>query len=85
MPNPFRSSTTIPFDVPAEGARIRLDVLDIGGRCVATLVDEFRSGGRKSAMWTGVDSKGEAAAPGIYFYRFQGAGSVETRRLVLLR
>lgn len=85
LPNPFRSSTTIPFDVPAEGARVRLDVLDLGGRRVATLVDEFRSGGAKAVVWNGVDSQGETAAPGIYFYRFQGAGGVETRRLVLLR
>ena len=84
-PNPFRSSTTIRFDVPPAGARVRLDVIDVGGRCVATLVDGFRSGGAQAAVWDGRDAHRRPVGPGIYMCRYQGPGFTETRSLAIVK
>jgi hypothetical protein len=84
-PNPFRSSTTIRFDVPPGGARVGLDVLDPAGRRVASLVQGFRNGGTQTAVWNGLDRNGRPAPPGVYLCRYEGGGRVETRRLALVK
>lgn len=85
FPNPFATSTAIRFDVPAAGARVRIDVLDVRGRLVTTLTDGFRAGGRHGVRWSGADAHGRAAASGVYFCRYETGGRVETRKLMLMR
>ncbi len=84
-PNPFRPSTTIRFAVPGHGAEMALEIFDVAGRHVRTLVDGFRSPGEHAVTWNGVSENGRRAAAGIYFYRLQGAGFVETRKVVLVK
>ena len=85
FPNPFFSATTIRFDAPAHGGRIRLEVLDVAGHRVATLVDGFRTGPGQSVVWDGRHKDGPSAAPGVYLCRLQAAGVAQTRRILLIR
>ena len=85
FPNPFTATTTIRFDAPAGGGRIRLEVLDVAGRRVATLVDGFRTGGGQSVVWNGRRSDGSEAAPGVYLCRLHGAGVTQTDRILRIR
>lgn len=78
-PNPFRSGTTIGFDLPRPGP-VRLRVFDLRGRLVRTLVDESLAAGSYSLPWAGDDRSARPVAPGIYFYRLETPGFTTTRK-----
>ncbi|MFI5372980.1 MAG: T9SS type A sorting domain-containing protein, partial [Candidatus Eisenbacteria bacterium] len=84
-PNPFSGSTTIRFDVPPAGARVKLEIFDPAGHRVATLADGFMTGGTQLARWSGTDASGRVAGAGVYFCRYQAAGESATRKLMLIR
>lgn len=78
-PNPFNPNTTISFRLP-EAAQVRLDVFNIMGQRIATLVDRYVEAGFYSVDWDG-----GAVASGIYFYRVQAGQFSETRKMVLMK
>ncbi len=78
QPNPFRGSTVIPFDLPHETA-VRLEVFDILGRRVATLVDATYPAGSHDVEWIQRDAGGSPLRPGVYSYRLS-AGEFRARR-----
>lgn len=78
-PNPFRPSTTIPFSLSAS-SRVTLDVYDVAGRHIETLVSGRMEPGAHEATW---QPGGRAA--GVYHYRLRVDGRTESRRMVLLR
>ena len=82
-PNPFNPSTTIPYQLSAP-AHVRLEVFNLLGQLLATLVDEEQQAGLHSATWNGTDAAGRPVAAGLYFYRIRGSGTGGTRRMVLL-
>jgi hypothetical protein len=83
-PNPFNPRTEIAFEL-SHAQRAHLDVYDVGGRHVRTLVDEVRKPGRHRIVWDGTDQGGRAVASGIYLYRLRGDTRTVTRRMMLLR
>ena len=83
-PNPFNPLTDIRFSLP-EPARVRLDVYDILGRNVATLIDESLEAGEHIVQWDGRNVGGRDVASGIYFYRIVTKDFVETKKMVLIR
>jgi hypothetical protein len=84
-PNPFAEATTIRFDAPSQGARVRLDVFDVTGHRVATLLDRFVIGAGQTASWDGRLESGAAAPAGIYFARLTSANETQTRKLMRVR
>jgi len=84
-PNPFNPSVQVHYDLARDAGRVTLDVFNVRGRRVRTLVDESRPPGRYVAVWDGRDHHGRKVGAGVYFCRFR-AGSVEdVRRLVLVK
>ena len=83
-PNPFNPATNIDFELAA-AARVRLEVFDLAGRRVATLVDESLDAGRHTARWSGRDDAGRAASTGTYFYRLSAGPDVQVRKMLLLK
>ncbi len=84
-PNPLRESSTIRFEL-ARDEQIALDVHDLSGRRIARLIDSRLSPGRYSVTWTGRDSRGLAAEPGLYFVRMTTtSGDRMTARLAIVR
>lgn len=84
FPNPFNPSTTVRFTLPREG-RARVDVYDVAGRLVHTLIDGRLPAGAHEARWDGVTRRGRLAGSGIYFLRLRTPWGEATRRLVLVR
>jgi flagellar hook assembly protein FlgD len=84
-PNPFNPATTVSYDVPDPGGHVRIDVFDVGGRLVTTLVDEAKLPGSHREAWYGRDRAGRAAASGIYFVKMTAGSVVETKKIVLLK
>ncbi len=83
-PNPFNPRTTIHFDLPRAGAVV-LQVFDMRGRMVVTLVDGDLPAGRHSVVWQGDDSSGRRAATGVYALRLQDGQEIRTVKAVLAK
>jgi hypothetical protein len=83
-PNPFNASTVIRFATSTDG-NVKLDVFNILGRKVRTLMDEYRAYGTQQAIWDGTNDRGDVVATGVYFYRIQTAEFNITRKMVLLK
>ena len=82
-PNPFNPSTIIPYQLPT-AAHVRLEVFNVLGQHLATLVDEERPAGFHTALWDATNAAGQAVAAGVYIYRLRGDGVELTRRMVLI-
>ena len=72
------------FSLPASGYA-RLDVFDVSGARVRTLVDGLRPAGEQSVSWDARDVRGRAAAPGVYYVRLEAAGHRLLQRVVIAR
>ena len=83
-PNPFNPSTTIPFKIPQAG-HVVLQILDVNGRIIQTLIDKRLQPGAYQARWSGNDFLGKQTASGIYFYRLKYNKQVTTRKLIKLK
>lgn len=65
-PNPFNGTTVISYSLKISG-RVSLEIFDMTGHEVITLVNENLAGGKHSVVWDGKNNSGETVAPGIYF------------------
>ncbi len=83
-PNPFRSITTIRFDLPADDhATIR--VYSVDGQEIATLLDERKRAGQHVLAWDGRDNNGHSVPSGVYFCELAAGSYRQTYRMVLTR
>jgi hypothetical protein len=78
-PNPFNPTTTIGYDLPTT-SNVKLNVFDILGREVSTLVDGMESAGKHVVRFDGSN-----LPSGFYFYKLQAAGYTNTRRMMLVK
>jgi hypothetical protein len=78
-PNPFNPVTVIGYQLSANG-HVSLKVYDVLGREIATLVDEYQSGGYRTARFNASD-----LPSGIYFYRLMAGGFVKTNKMIVLK
>jgi len=83
-PNPFNPVTVISYQLPRE-VRVRIEVFDIAGKLVATLVDEDQTPGVKSVTWDGTNADGEKVASGVYMYRMSAGDHTSRKMMVLLK
>jgi hypothetical protein len=79
-PNPFNPMTEIKYELPVD-CHVKLDIYNILGQKVATLVNERQTMGYKTVRW----ETNSAFASGIYLYRLQAGDFVQTRKMALLR
>jgi len=84
FPNPFNSGTEIRFSLSAED-RVELNIYDLAGQQVATLIDGNLRAGSHVAAWDGRGAEGKELATGVYMYQLRVDGILEARKLVLLR
>ena len=82
-PNPFNPSTIIPYQLAAS-SHVRLEVFNLLGQRIATLVDGERPAGFHTATWHAVDGAGRAVAAGVYIYRMTVGEARQTGRMVLI-
>jgi hypothetical protein len=83
-PNPFNPQTSISFVLPA-ASTVRLELFDVEGRRVSTLVDGKLPPGRHSFRWDGTDRNGTPVATGTYFYRLKAGKRSLSRKMLLLK
>lgn len=83
-PNPFRSATRITYTLPRPMS-VSLQVYDLLGRAVRTLVARNEPTGTHAVHWDGRSDAGQPLASGVYLYALEGAGRRVVRRVTLLR
>jgi hypothetical protein len=83
-PNPFNPSTQIQFSIP-RSSHVRMDVFNILGRRVQTLVDQWLPAGVHEVTFDGRSDSGGELATGIYFYRMETGDFIETRKMLLIK
>ncbi|RKX26518.1 MAG: hypothetical protein DRP45_03345 [Candidatus Zixiibacteriota bacterium] len=83
-PNPFNPLTNIEYTLSSP-ARVRLEVLNILGQHVATLVDGLQAQGEHVVEWNGNSSNGRHVTSGVYFYRLTTPEGSTTRKMTLLK
>jgi len=83
-PNPFNSSTTIAFSLPAM-SDVELTIYNVLGQQIRTLRAEAMTPGQGSLVWDGFNESGQPVASGVYLYRLEAGQFSATSRMVLLR
>jgi len=83
-PNPFNPTTTISYDLP-QSSHVSLEIFNVLGQRVRTLLEGDKPAGYYTATWDGSDNRGKGVASGIYFYRIKTGDFIETKKMVLLK
>jgi hypothetical protein len=83
-PNPFNPVTTIEYSLP-EQSQVTLEVFNVLGQRVKTLVNVVQPAGRHKIVWDGKDAQGKDVASGIYFYRLEAGEFTQSKRMVILK
>ena len=84
FPNPFNPVTKIAFTLPRD-ADVKLEIFDILGRSVTTLVEERLVAGEHEKEWDGKNNDGQPVASGIYFYRITTDTDTSVKKMLLLK
>jgi flagellar hook assembly protein FlgD len=83
-PNPFNSSTKISYSVASPGP-VLIQIFNIQGQLVKTVVDDYKSSGIYTFIWDGTNGRGAPAVSGSYFYRMTTRDFNQVRRMILVK
>jgi flagellar hook assembly protein FlgD len=74
----------IEYDLPQSG-QVTIEVFNLLGQRVRTLVHEYQQAGYRSALWDGRNEAGGDVASGVYFYRIEAGDFSSVKRMTLVR
>ncbi len=88
-PNPFNPETTIEYSVPSinskSAEKVSLEIYNIKGQKVTTLVNDMKAPGTYRAVWNGLNSNNQRVASGIYFTKLKVASKTDTKKMILMK
>ena len=83
-PNPFNPETTISFDVMKE-APVSIEVYNVKGQKVKTLVNNVMTAGTHTVVWRGDNNEGNKVTSGVYFYKMNTGSYTEIKKMVMMK
>jgi len=83
-PNPFNPTTTIQYALPT-ASQVRLDIINVQGKVVKTLVNKHQAASSYKVVWDGTDFRGNQVTSGLYFYKLQASDFTQVRRMVFMK
>ena len=83
-PNPFNPTSTIVFDM-MKNENVKLQMYNVKGQLVRTLIDEIRDIGNHTVVWTGTDNNNRHLSSGIYFLKFETNSTIEIKKILLMK
>jgi hypothetical protein len=83
-PNPFNPRTVLRFSTAAKG-KVAVEIFDVSGRKVKTLVSEAVEPGLHTAVWDGTDDAGRRVGSGLYWSQLTAGDYVSTKKMILLK
>ena len=84
QPNPFNPQALVQYELEGQGP-VSINVYDVAGRLVRTLVNDVKPAGRYSAVWKGRNNNGEEVSSGVYFFKMKGGRFNSVSIAVLLK
>ncbi|MCX6829631.1 MAG: T9SS type A sorting domain-containing protein [candidate division Zixibacteria bacterium] len=84
FPNPFNLATQVEFSLPA-ATDVKLEIYNVMGQLVRTLVDQQLPAGYHKVIWDGRNDAGVATASGVFFYKLRAGDFTETKKMLLLK
>ncbi len=84
-PNPFNPETTISFNVTQTSSFVTLEIYNLKGQKVKTLVNETLESGNHTVIWNGTDDNNKLVSSGIYFYKMKTDNHEETKKMILMK
>ena len=81
FPNPFNPDTIIQFSIPKDG-NVELEIFDVLGKKVATLIDEFKKAGTHRISWNALNNN---VSSGIYFVKMQSESFVQINKMLMIK
>ena len=82
FPNPFNPSTTISYSI-ASPMPVKIEIFNMRGQRVSTLVNGAQPAGDHSVVWNGMDISGNRVSSAVYFYRMTSGKYSATKKMVL--
>ncbi|MFA7030214.1 MAG: choice-of-anchor J domain-containing protein, partial [Candidatus Cloacimonadaceae bacterium] len=83
-PNPFNPETTIRYSVK-ETVPVTIEVYNLKGQLVRTLVNEVKTAGNYSVVWNGRDSHNQPVSSGVYFYKMNAGKYSNTKKMIMMK
>ncbi len=83
-PNPFNPETVIEYRVPHRG-KVQLNIYNMLGQKIRTLVDDVLPAGTYQVVWDGLDDYGNRVATGVYLYQLKGQNALITKKMMLIK
>ncbi len=83
-PNPFNPETTISFSVK-ETSPVAIEIYNVKGQLVKTLVNEVKASGNHTVVWNGKDNNGRNVTSGVYFYKMNTGKFSSTKKMILMK
>lgn len=83
-PNPFNPTTEITFAIPNKET-VTLNIYNLNGQLIKTLVDEEKDAGYYNVTWNGTDNRGSSVASGVYIYRIDSGEYHSTKKMIMLK
>ena len=83
-PNPFNPATEIKFSLP-ENTHVKIEIFNVLGQKVRTLVDSDMDAGYQSVVWNGTGGSGQSVSTGVYLYRMQAGDKMFTKKMLMLK
>ena len=84
FPNPFNPETTISYYLKFDSF-VSIDIFNIKGQKIKTLINDFKTSGHHLIVWNGKDDNDHDTASGIYFYKMKANEFIETNKMILLK
>ncbi|MCK9334483.1 MAG: choice-of-anchor J domain-containing protein [Candidatus Cloacimonetes bacterium] len=83
-PNPFNPETTIRFSVKEAGP-VSIDIYNLKGQLVKTLLSDNKAAGEHSVIWKGTDNNNQPVSSGVYFYKMNAGKYSSTRKMIMMK
>jgi len=84
VPNPFNPTTAISFSLETSG-HVILEIFNVKGEKVRTLINEHFEATSHSVVWNGKDDMGRITASGVYFYKMRTGSFTSTKKMLLIK
>ncbi|MCD6177020.1 MAG: carboxypeptidase regulatory-like domain-containing protein, partial [Candidatus Cloacimonetes bacterium] len=83
-PNPFNPVTNIAFSIK-EAGNVTLEIYNLRGQLVKTLINEAKETGEYTASWNGTDNSSKPVSSGVYLYKIKSGIYTNTKKMILMK
>jgi len=84
FPNPFNPETTISYSVK-EALPVSIEIYNVKGQLVKTLINETKAAGTHTVVWNGSDNNNRPVSSGVYYYKMNAGKYSSTKKMILMK